>query len=89
MNTPPTRKANKDKSSPHYNAWLAQLRILTDYHGAITDLSTHVAAKYCKEMKNVRPTISKILKGQRTASVEYLLIIQEWMNTKTTRTGKN
>lgn len=81
-NTPPPRTANTP--TPHYDAWLADLRTLADYHGAITDLAHFVAHRYGKEMKNVRPVISKILKAQRTASPEYLLIIQQWMTTHRT-----
>jgi hypothetical protein len=88
MNTPPPRVPNAEKTLTYYPAWLKQLQQLADYHGSITDLSTFVALKRGKLMLNTRPTISKIIKGQRTASAEYLLIIQEWMITQPTRTGK-
>lgn len=85
---PPSKTPNAEKDLTYYPAWLEQLQAATSYHGAITDLSTHVAKKRGKEMTNIRPAISKIIKGQRQASPEYLLIIQEWMNTQKNRTEK-
>ena len=85
---PPPKTTDAEKQLTYYPEWLKELNATADYHGAITELATYVARKRGKQMINTRPTISKIVKGQRTASAEYLLIIQEWMNTKTRRTGK-
>ena len=79
---------NAEKKLAYYSAWLHQLQDCTNYHGAITELATYVALKRGKPMLNIRPRISKIVKGQVQSSAEHLLIIQEWMNTKNTRTTK-
>lgn len=81
---PPPKTPDAQKNLTYYPAWLADLRTLADYHGAITDLARFVASKRGKTMENTRPTISKILKGQRAASPEYLLIIQQWMTSQRT-----
>ena len=83
-----TNVPNEDKNLTYYPAWLEKLKQATDYHGGITDLSIYVAKKCGKTMENMRPTISKIIKGRHQASPEYLLIIQEWMDTTKSRTGK-
>jgi len=85
---PPPKIADSEKSLTYYPAWLTKLQATADYHGSITELSAYVASKRGKQMINTRPTISRIIKGHRAASPEYLLIIQEWMNTKKKRTAK-
>ena len=87
MASPPPKTSDAEKNLTYYPEWLKQLQELTSPYGAITDLSAHVAKKRGKDMTNIRPAISKIIKGHRTASAEYLLIIQEWMNTQYSRTG--
>jgi len=82
MNKPPAQTSHAEKKLVYYPAWLKQLQKMTEEHGRLTELSTYVALKRSKKMINTRPTISKIIKGQRQASAEYLLIIQEWMKNK-------
>lgn len=79
---------NSEKQLTYYPKWLAQLQQVANYHGAITDLATYVAQKRDKTMLNVRPLISKIIKGHHQASPEHLLIIQEWMDTQKARKDK-
>jgi hypothetical protein len=88
MPAPPTNTPDEEKYYNYYPAWLEKLQQATDYHGGLTDLSQYVADKRGKQMPNIRPSITKIIKGQRGCSAEYLLIIQEWMNTKNKQTGK-
>lgn len=87
-NHPPTQTSIPEKKLTYYPRWLTQLQAATNYRGALTELSAHVAKKRGKEMDNTRPTISKIIKGHRQASPEYLLIIQEWMSNQPSTDGK-
>jgi len=72
--------------TPHYDAWLARLRILLEPAGAKTDLATHMAGQRGQELPTWRVNISRILRTGNPINAEDLLIISAWMDSRRTQT---